>query len=91
MKINIYTDHFVASTDKNGYSPGVFALLDDQHAIFCGTKGDLFYQTSQAKFLWRQLTESWYDPASCSYGNQLQGEKSQKCNRSQTSLRRMQI
>lgn len=45
---NTWTYHFVASADKNGDGPGVFALLDDQHAIFCGTKGDLLYQTSQA-------------------------------------------
>lgn len=93
LNINVCTYHFVASTDKNGYSPGVFTLLDDQHAIFCGTKGDLLYQTSQAKFLWRQLTEPWYDPTPCSYSNQLQREKMQKCNinSSQTSLHHIQI
>lgn len=72
VHIHICAYHFVASTDKNGYRPGVFTLLDDQHAILGGTKGDLLHQTGQAKFLWCQLTEPGYDSTSCSYGNQLQ-------------------
>ena len=63
--------HFVASTDENGHCPGVFALLDNQHVVLCCAKGDLLHQTSCAKLLRCQLTESWHDAASCSYGNQL--------------------
>lgn len=72
MNGHICAYHFVASTDENGYGPGVFALLDDQHVILCGAKGDLLYHTSCAKLLWCQLTEPWHDAASCGYGNQLQ-------------------
>lgn len=71
-KIHICAYHFVASTDENGYSPGVFALLDDQHVILCSAKGDLLHHTSCAKLLWCQLTESWHDAASCGNGDQLQ-------------------
>lgn len=90
VKIKICTHHFVASANENGNGSGVFTLLDNQHTIFCGTKGDFLHQTSQAKLLWRQLTEPWYNPTSRSYSNQLQGEKTQNCNSTQTLLHRMQ-
>lgn len=77
MNIHICAYHFVASTDKNGYSPCVFTLLDDQHAVLCGAKGDLLYKTSQAKLLRCQLTEPGHNSTSCSYGNQLQRQKTQ--------------
>lgn len=64
--------HFVATTDENGYGPGVFAFLDDQHVILGGAKGDLLNQTCCAKLLWCQLTEPGHDAASSCYGNQLQ-------------------
>lgn len=66
--------HLVATADENGYGPGVFALLDDQHVILGGAKGDLLYHSSCAKLLWCQLTEPWHDAASCRYGNQLQSK-----------------
>lgn len=75
LDVVICVYHFVPSTDENGNSPGVFALLDDQHVILCGAKGDLLYHTSCAKLFWCQLTEPWHNAASCGYGNQLQGEK----------------
>lgn len=71
-KIHICAYHFVASTDENSYGPGVFALLDDQHVILCSAKGDLLHNTSCAKLLWCQLTESWHNAASCGNGDQLQ-------------------
>ena len=71
-KSQICAYHFVASTNEDGNSPGVFALLDDQHVILCSAKGDLLHHTSCAKLLWCQLTEPWDDAASCGDGNQLQ-------------------
>lgn len=74
-KSDICAYHFVASTDENGYSPGVFALLDNQHVILCSAKGDLLHQTSCAKLLRSQLTEPRHNAASCGDGNQLQRKR----------------
>lgn len=63
--------HLVASTDENGYCPGVFALLDNQHVILCSAKGDLLHQASCAELLGCQLTEPRNDAAPCGYGDQL--------------------
>jgi len=64
-------DHFVASTDENGYSSGIFALLDNQHAILCRAEGNLLHQASCAQLLWCELTEPRHDAASCGYCYQL--------------------
>lgn len=71
MNGSICTYHFVASTDENGYSSCVFALLDDQHVILGGPKGDLLYQTCCAELFWCQLTEPRHNTTSRGYGNQL--------------------
>lgn len=65
--------HFVATADEDGHSPGVFALLDDQHVILGGAEGDLLHHTRRSELLRRQLAEPGHDAASCCYGNQLQG------------------
>lgn len=67
--------HFVSSTDEDGNSSGVLALLDDKHVVFSSAKADFPHQASGAQFLWSQLAESGDDAAAGGDGDQLNREK----------------
>lgn len=69
--------HLISSSDENGYSSGVLALLDDQHFVLSCPKCDLLHEPGKAQLLGRELGEPRDDASSCRDGYQLQAGRAE--------------
>lgn len=63
--------HLISSSDENGHSSGVLALLDDQHFVLSCPERDLLHEPGKAQLLGRELREPRHDAPSGRDGYQL--------------------
>uniref|UniRef100_A0A6B0VAH4 Secreted protein n=1 Tax=Ixodes ricinus TaxID=34613 RepID=A0A6B0VAH4_IXORI len=69
--LGLFHNHLVAAPDEDGDGPGVWALLDDQHAVLGGAERELPHHARRAQLVRTQLAEAGHDAAARGNGDQL--------------------
>ena len=82
-------DHFIATSDKDGYSAGVGTFLNDEHLVACSAKGDFAYDACLTEFCCGEIFETGNDATLSCYCNELgRSEKvSKECMKAYKSAR----